>query len=487
MAALVVSVALGSSNIPVVNIPIGRTLRWAVLAELAVVALLYALVGRRRVRLDATALLAVALLGLALLSAAWSIDDALTLGRGATLVVLFVIAFAVAHGSGGRERQVGQVLLAILVAVSLVAIAGAIELFVRPDLARVPATTGTPLRFNGLGGNPNTMAMLVALGLPLSVWVAVEAPRRALRIPAVAIVVLLYVSIVASGSRGALVAGMLGALVAALAALPAPTRRSVALSAGGAVALLVAGLGLMQVPPPAVTNPVISNRIAPPAPKPFSSLDAQLELPLENEISFPERGRRPRERGLLDSSGRVDAARGAIRQAAERPLLGYGFGTEERTFVDRYYLHFSDRVENAYLGTLLQLGIVGFAALLALLGSALVGAYAAVRDTVGSQRRVAGATGGVVAAGVVLAFGQSYLTSVGSPATAPFWLCGFLAVAIAQRAKRVQRGEGGEGEEEPAKRQAEASLDVVRAEHEGVGSEEHGGAGARPATTQRER
>ena len=43
---------------------------------------------------------------------------------------------------------------------------------------------------------------------------------------------------------------------------------------------------------------------------------------------------------------------------------------------------------------------------------------------------MAAACAGVFAGGVVLAVTQSFLTSVGSPATAPFWLCAFLLAAL---------------------------------------------------------
>jgi O-antigen ligase len=488
VAGFVVSVALASSNIPVANIPFGRALRWAVLAELAVVALAYALWSGRRPHIKSPApVFAFAFVALALVSAAWSVDGTLTIGRGATLLILFVTAFAIAHGAGGRERHVEQILLAILVAVTVVAVVGAIELFVRPDLARVPATTGSPLRFNGLGGNPNTMAMLMALGLPLAVWAVAETRARGARIAAGAVVMLLFASLVASGSRGALVAGLAGALAAALAAVPALTRRRVAAVCGAAGALLLGGLGLMQVPAPAASNPVISNRIVPPVPVPFSPLEAQTELALENEIGYPTSGQPQRTRGLWDSSGRADAWRGAIRQAAERPLLGFGFGTEERTFVDRYYFHYSDRVENAYLGTLLQLGVAGLLTLLALLGALLVGAWRAVTGSSGPTRRVAGAAAGVVVAGVALAVGQSYLTSVGSPATAPFWLSAFLAATLVPRARRLEDREGDEREEEPAQRQAEPRLHVMRSEHERVDGEQDDDTRGRAPAPQRER
>ena len=484
VVCLVVSVALASSNIPVLNVEVARPARWIALAELAGAALLYAIwSGRRTLRVPSIASgLTLAFVALAVTSAAWSIDARLTIGRAVSLLVLFGAALAIGHGTAGRSRPVGQVLLALLVAVTGVALAGAVELFVRPDLARVPATTGTPLRFNGLGGNPNTMAMLVAVGMPLAVWALVEWRRRAARLICASVLLLLYASVIASGSRGALVGGLLGSLATALALVRVLNRRVALALVGATGALLLAAIGLMEVPSPGSSNPTISNRIVPPAPAPLSPLEAQQILPLENEIGFPRPGAPQRPRRLWDSSGRTDAWRGALGQAAGRPLLGFGFGTEEKAFVDRYYFHYSDRVENAYLGTLLQLGAVGLTLLVALLGLVLRLGWLALRNTRGPLRSTAGAALGVVVAGVVLAVGQSYLTSVGSPATVPFWLSAFLLAAMAQRASELHERERDEREVQAAQWDAEPRLDVVRREDDRVPEqEEHHGTGGTPA------
>jgi lipopolysaccharide export system protein LptA len=82
-------------------------------------------------------------------------------------------------------------------------------------------------------------------------------------------------------------------------------------------------------------------------------------------------------RGAIVSSGRTDVWRGALSQAAERPVVGYGFGTEDRVFVERYTFFQGDYVENSYLGLLLQLGAAGLALLVALLAAAAAGPAAA--------------------------------------------------------------------------------------------------------------
>ena len=53
------------------------------------------------------------------------------------------------------------------------------------------------------------------------------------------------------------------------------------------------------------------------------------------------------------------------------------------------------------------------------------------------QREPAAACAGAVVAGIVLAVPQSYLTSVGSPPTAAFWVAFFLLGALAIRTRSV--------------------------------------------------
>lgn len=462
-----VSVALGASNLWPLNIPIGRSLRWVALAELAAAALLYAAVrGRARLPGLVTAL-AGAFLALALTSTLWSPDPRLTLGRGASLAVLFAAAGALAYGAAGQVRATGQILLAQLAAAAAVAVGGLVELAFRSDLAAVPATTGTPVRYNGLGSNPQTMAMVFAACLPLGVWAIVEARSWIGRVIGSAVVLLLYGSIVASGSRGPLLGAMLGMSVTAAVLLPGLRGRAIAVA--GAAAALGLGFLLMEVPQPASRNPVISTKIIPPAPIRFSRLDAEGIFPLRDEIGFPRPGERQRPRSLWDSSGRLDAWPGAIGQAAERPVVGYGFGTEERVFVDRYYSHYSTRVENSFIGTLLQLGLVGAALLIALVGAVLVQAWRSARRLPPSRRRVAAACAGVVVGALVLATTQSFLTSVGSPASAPFWICAFLLGAVGARSGAAEEPpsfadrQRDEREPDAAQRHREARLDVMGA------------------------
>jgi O-antigen ligase len=133
-------------------------------------------------------------------------------------------------------------------------------------------------------------------------------------------------------------------------------------------------------------------------------------------------------RSFLSSSGRVEAWKGALRQAEQRPLLGYGFGTESRVFVDRYYTFVAGLPENSYVGLALQLGTLG---VLALLGLVAILVLPARRALLGPRRTLVAACTGAVLAGLVLAGVQSYVYAVGNIAAATFWICAFLVPAAA--------------------------------------------------------
>src|SRR6185437_13011608 len=122
-------------------------------------------------------------------------------------------------------------------------------------------------------------------------------------------------------------------------------------------------------------------------------------------------------------SGRLDAWRGALHEAARRPVAGHGFGTEQDVFVDRYYRFVGGLPEDSYLGLALQLGVVGLLALLALVAALVAPGLRALR---GPRPDLAAAGLGVLAAGLAIAVVQSYLYSVGNIATSTLWIAAFL-------------------------------------------------------------
>src|SRR4029078_10061509 len=96
------------------------------------------------------------------------------------------------------------------------------------------ADTQSPARYRGLGGNPNTAAMLLALGVPLALWLTLQGGRVAVRALAGATLALLAGSVVASASRAALIAAPVGSLV--LVGATTRGRRRLVLAAATAAA-----------------------------------------------------------------------------------------------------------------------------------------------------------------------------------------------------------------------------------------------------------
>jgi hypothetical protein len=424
IAAFVLWVGLAVSNTYPLNIPVGRDVRWVALAQLTLFAVLYAVSGRR-IRVPALYGVGVAFVALALLSAAWSPDARLTAGRAVTLAALFAAVGAIAWGAASGSDGIRPFLLAVLAGAVALAIGGLIVLAVSYDKAVVPATVSQGERYTGLGSNPDTYAMLFALAVPLSLWALWDARTRVQRVVAAAMFLLFSGSLAASGGRAMVAGAFVGTLVF-LFLVPLRGRARVVLLAAAVGLFVVEGVA-SALPPRAARNPPSLYQNFGHVPT-YGPHDAEALLPLEDEIGFPRPGHSAK-RMLFDLGGRFPAWKGALRQGVQRPVVGYGFGTEERVFVDRFYPFYGDRPENSYIGTFLQLGVAGIVLLVVLIALAL---RAGLRLHARRDPAVAACLA-VVVAGAVIAIGQSYITSVGSPATAPFWLCAFLLVAVPRR------------------------------------------------------
>jgi O-antigen ligase len=161
-------------------------------------------------------------------------------------------------------------------------------------------------------------------------------------------------------------------------------------------------------------------------PKP-GYINVGVDYPFEFDIGFQGPGEAaPTHRTLFGLSGRGEAWRGAIDLGNARPTLGYGFGTEDRVFINRYTNFVGGLPEDSYIGIYLQLGAVGLALFLALVGA--LGAGAIRRESPEAIVTLA-----VLASALVLAIVQSYIYSVGDIGTLTVWVCVFLGAAAARR------------------------------------------------------
>jgi hypothetical protein len=224
-----------------------------------------------------------------------------------------------------------------------------------------------------------------------------------------------------------------------LAVLP---NRRVAVAIG-ATALFVLAIVGTQLPQPAPENPPLYETFGQ-TPK-LAQRDLNSGLPLESEFGFPgENVETGDTRTLFFSSGRLQAWELAVGQGLDRPLAGYGFGTEDETFVDRSYLFVSQAVENSFIGVFLQVGLVGVVLIVVALALPVLAWLRSKSRLDPEAAEYAAACAGAVVAGIVLAVPQSYLTSVGSPPTATFWIVLFLlaALVVSPAAARTRASSG---------------------------------------------
>jgi O-antigen ligase/polysaccharide polymerase Wzy-like membrane protein len=419
VGAVVLGFAAGSSSVPDV-MRFGHPVRWVLLAVLLVASALWA---HPLVWLPGAAIAAAGLVCLAALSTAWSVEPKTTFERAVSVGILLATSVLLAAATRGQPDRASGVVAGVVGGAAAVGIAGIVLLVVSHHRAVQSATYEAPTRFNGFGQDPNTVALLFAVVFPLAVWAVVSTRRRVLASTAL---LLFAGTIVASGSRGALFSAAAGTVVV-LAALMRRPRRTIA-AATAVVALTAAGAWIQSLPQPSSTS-AGSPASAVSAPKPRDGyLDAEAGYPLNADVGrpLPGGGQPAVRRSFFGASGRIEAWAGALHEAARRPVVGHGFGTEQAVFVDRYYSFVGGLPENSYLGMALQLGLAGLLAL-AVLVVAL--AMPGLRALSGPRRDLAAAGLGVLAAGMAIAVVQSYLYSAGNIAAAALWIPSFVLSA----------------------------------------------------------
>jgi hypothetical protein len=436
LAATIVVMVLGSAYSSTVQQQWSGP-RWGFLIGLWVASL--AAVRHRARRVLVALVPVLPLVGVMALSTAWSVKPQTTFGRAGALTIVFMIAAALAVAMEEDIVPRDGVVAALLGGMTGVALGGALLLAVSHNDAMHPGTG----RLNGLGGDPNTVSSMFAVGIPLALGAVIGWRGRSRR-AAIAVLVLLVASVVASGSRGSLLAAAAGSVVVAVLSTRGTKARATAVGLV-ALAAVAAAVGTAQplgnednhhIPVP--TGSVGEQVTGPKGHRVY--VNAELTWRLEDDIGASLSGAPlvDPHRSVLNSSGRTQAWEGALRQVRERPLVGYGFGTESSVFVDRYVAFQGFYVENAYIGLLLQIGALGLAALL----FAFVVAGWRMRRQLAAgdedERHWAAAFAGTAAAGLVLACTQSFVGSAGNVAVLTFWIA--VLAAPAAPAALARRG-----------------------------------------------
>ena len=432
LAAAVLAAAAGSS-VEVGVVSVAKPARWVLLGVLGVVALVRALAFRSEWRLRPwVAGTLVFFCALTVVSVTWSVNPRVTQERAVTVSFAVFVAATLAGSAALSPMTARRLLDSLLGAVAAVALAGFILWLLDPAAVQ-SATAEYPARFQGFEQNPNTGPMLLAIGMPLALGRALAAGtiRRATLF--ILVLAAFIAEIVASGSRGGLVAGFLALLVvAALAPQPRHRRAGVATAV---VATLAVAAWVMTTPsplPPSPTAPVYTI----PAVSPLHPVDAEAVIPLRGEIGGPwwTRTSGVVHRSLFSTSTRTRAWRGAIEQGLGRPVVGYGFGAEQPTFVNRYFVFNSDNPENGYIGLFIQFGLVGLGTFLAVVCLCLV---PAIGSSLRGGRRPEGwmpAAVGAASAGLFVGLSQSYFHAGGNIAFLAFWVALLLASVAGMRA-----------------------------------------------------
>ncbi|HEY3962173.1 MAG TPA: hypothetical protein VGL84_06570, partial [Gaiellaceae bacterium] len=381
-------------------------------------------------------LLLEVLVVLAVVSAAWSVDAHLTLERTFTIAALFIAGYGIAT-LGSRPQAAAQTILgSVLVGAIAVAVASLVAVVFAHHDAIQPATDGAGWRFQGVGQNPNTVPMLLAVAYPIALG-GVLSTRGRTRWLLGAAMLLMAGEISVSGSRGALIAGTAGALVVAVALGGSWRRRGFLVAAMLVLAAVCVGANKLQGSPTPVVaaapGTTASGQI-----RHTRGINAQKVFRLEDELGHPPFGayRPPVPRTFLGSSGRAQAWVGAFKQGTQRPVDGYGFGMEERVFVDRFYAFEGGFVENSYLSMFLQLGAVGVAAFIALIVFLARDGVRACRANSIDTRAPAAAASGALLAGAAIGMTQSGLLAVGNIASVGLWLSVLCLPTLARSARR---------------------------------------------------
>ena len=411
VAACVLAAAAGSSMQRDI-LSAGRPARWVLLALLLAFGLVRAALAGSAWRVPWAAAFALfAFCGLALVSVGWSVNPHGTLVRAAGLGVVVVAVGALAGCVPSTPSLAWRLLDGVLAAAAVVAFAGFVYWLVSPHNAAIAATVEYPSRYQGIGQNPNTAPLLLAIAMPLALSRALRARSSAARASFVLLVLGFAASIAASGSRSGLLAAVGGLIVVALLAPVRPRLK------GAVVLLVVVGLAVSAW---ASTIPKALPATSSTAPASVTSRNAEQVLPLSQEIGNPwwtHRSGRSK-RSLFNTSVRLRAAEGTVHRALARPLLGYGFGAEQWAFVNRYFAFNSENPEDGYLGLFLQLGLLGPIVFLVAVALCFIpGLCAALRDT-----GFALAASGAVAAGLAAAISQSYFHGPGGIAFVAFWV-----------------------------------------------------------------
>lgn len=299
---------------------------------------------RRPTRIEA---LSLGYAAIAILSSAWSLAPALTLVRGAQLAIVVVLAITatrVLTPWEAMQRVFAAVGTFVLICAALAAtLPFASGSFVYPD--------GGTTRFAWFAVHPieaGTLAAIGALGV-LSMIIFKPAPQtpRPLGLPLPLAAGALIIVLIATASRGPLLAFLGGSAILILMRVDLRLRAALALTGVAALLAIVAA------------GPAVADAIA-------SVADSDTAV---SRVVF--RGQTADE--VIALNGRLDLWDDLRPAIADRPLFGYGYQASRSVLLDT--AAWAAYAHNALLQGLLDLGVIGTLVLLSIVA---VGLWAAI-------------------------------------------------------------------------------------------------------------
>ena len=375
-------------------------LRWLPLIILAMIAIRSAIHKRAAPRAinNADGYIG-AFLFFALVSCLYSIDPMISLLRLASVILMYGAIF---WGIWVIADEVGEKKI-VLIVVNTAAVLFAMHILV----AVIDPAGSFPYlgRFEGWMINPGTVAGYAASFLPLVLYITLHKPSRRYWL-LVAVIVLILIM---SQTRTELLSAAIGSVYFLFFAHP--KRRLISLMS--LIMVIIASFAWIQTGPmifPQGTefswnnivpgfsgqnsvrnsNDIASN-ISPDSTLPETIIDSsarETKVDLEAEVSregvegvvsraqdtdnslnnvdmeVSHYQKNPRVEHIISLSSRTEKWRMGLQYFLERPLQGFGFGTEDQLFTyhgvdERSYIRTGSYIHSSYLGLVLQVGLVG--------------------------------------------------------------------------------------------------------------------------------
>ncbi len=329
-------------------------------------------------------------------SSTYSLVGGLSFQRALSFLLLFIAIFiSVWNHCSNRERMEGIFRILAYTAM-VILLLGIVMLIISPGNLYKGS------RFQSIFSNPNAIGAFCTLFTPMIYWIfSISEKRSIMRYVAAGLLIISAISIILSGSR----ASFLGTSVAMLIVLWSTNRMKLLVSTTVLLICVVIVFNIFGVS--------------------LSSFGSGTFIG-DKLIRY----------GTIETgSGRSYVWEQGWAFFLEKPLSGWGFGISEIMFrtgmVDVGLNFIGGHFHNSYLEYLVNLGVIGalpaYSTLLFIL-------FCSVRllrmNTDSSTKLLAAVLLGSFSGGMINAFFESWMVSVGSPLCLPFWLVGVLLVKL---------------------------------------------------------